>query len=103
MAVDDEVVVGYPVEKVLFQKKADETINSSLNMAKRVWGGGVSHRESELCSYFRQISARKKRFFGTYLISTFCFPIKMMLRYFLLPDKFRIQSAFLINIISVFP
>ena len=36
MAVDDEVVVGYPVEKVLFQKKADDTINSSLGMAKRV-------------------------------------------------------------------
>lgn len=42
MAVDDEVVVGYPVEKVIIQKKANGTVNSSLEMAKCV-GVGVSH------------------------------------------------------------
>lgn len=42
MAVDDEVVVGYPVEKVVIQKKVNGTVNSSLEMAKCV-GVGVSH------------------------------------------------------------
>lgn len=33
MAIDDEVVVGYPVEKVRFQKEANNTVNPSVGMA----------------------------------------------------------------------
>ena len=32
--MDDEVVAGYPVEKVIFQKNAGGTVNPSLGMAK---------------------------------------------------------------------
>ena len=45
-------------------------------------------------------TCKEERRFEKYLISTFCFLIKMI--FFLLPDKFSIQWAFLINIISVF-
>lgn len=68
-------------------------------------GGGrwglVDHRELELCNCIRHISLRKKKLFVS-SIFIFCFPIKVMLSYFLLPGMFSIQRAFLINI-SIFP
>lgn len=39
MAVDDEVVVGYPVEKVHFPKEGNNPVSPSVGMAS-VWGWG---------------------------------------------------------------
>lgn len=62
LAVDDEVVVGYPVEKVLFQKKANNAVNPSVGMASVCLCLCVcDHRELGPCSYVRPMSLRKKR------------------------------------------
>lgn len=97
MAVDDEIVVGYPVEKVIFQNKANGNIGPSLGMIKVFVS--TNHRELGFCSCKRHVLKEKKRLFTSSSISISYFPGSV--KVFFVAKLFDIHWAFLINI-SIF-
>ena len=95
MAIDDEVVVGYPVEKVLFLKTKTKTngavkppvVTANVCLCVSVW---LVLGSQSCVAVLDKYPTEEKRLFGSSSIFIFYFAVKAMLSYFLLSHKFGI-------------